>query len=755
MPTSDRIVFPLVLLTLLTMPLSGQAQSTYSVHRSSPSELETGKLAAKPAKQDEGQSSDPVRANLDALNALKAGQPNRSLLALSSTQQVLFQEDFSHPDSMAQRWSWSINNGTLIYQNHCLELSAKGYHFPVIQTLNDPFPATGDWTVSIGYKYTGDTVCGTELKIARLDGSNLPDLACIHEDNNGQFLSIDEAGQVWRQSPNQDWHVLTLSKQGSRIKTIMDGKAVADTDSGASPVGFRFGNLASVGWDATWTSQQIQFVEVTAPRRAGGLAQSATHIPSSPIIGSLPQVVASLSIPSLPRAATTIELPQGEDNACCVLGDTLHFFGQSSGKHRLTRHAFEINGQPYTDLPVGPDEDGYSFTWKPNAPGTYHLAVKYTLKQPYDVVKVKEATLIILPKIPAALNQLAQSAPTDIPASVQPLDTSVFRPARVEFSLDGQPVGAAQAPFQVMLPISKVASGQHTLTYRMLDAQGLRYQGETQTITVPERINLALPSSLTITDEKEKTPLSIQLTPGLKVAQVNYFVGDKQVASSAQAPYNASADLAPFKSGAYDLKAQAVTSDFGTFSSPSLHIALTNRPDDDRLTRLAKEEDDRLTRLAKEKADRQKLEDVRLAKQASDAVAAKTEQDRLYAIAHPSVEVLDSNTESADKNGQIKITLAGDLMKYGGELGDNYSVILKISNLSSKTIHIFSPELVFDDFSIESLVPKEKYASDRIYVNVDPKSSRVALFIATVIIVPTDTTRKPLRIRVLGVNLSL
>ena len=925
MPTSDRIVFPLVLLTLLAMPLGGQAQSAYLVHRSSPSKSETGKMAAKPAKQDEGQSSDPVRANLDALNALKAGQPSRSLLALSSAQQVLFQEDFSHQDSMAQRWSWSINNGTLNYQNHCLELSAKGYRFPVIQTVNDPFPATGDWTVSIGYKYTGETVCGTDLKIARLDGSNLPDLAFVHEDNNGQFLSIDGAGQVWRQSPNQNWHVLTLCKQGSRIKTIMDGSVVAQSDAGVAPVGLRFGNSGSVTWDATWTSQQIGFVQVAAPREAvaaiprqakpnkapmltklaaqhlsspaawttqdgsqfleasdtaahlkprvdgkgprtvtatckltasdtkvwqvaaeirfgnlqdqassfhltregqdigwigadgfnkgigvftgkdnnvlgltadavwhrltyksdgnslivtldGKQARTATaqaspdalslsnsqdmslpchqegvwvrnisfqsgaspSLPEHPSVlaAAQPAAVAPVSLPPPPRPATTIDLAQGDDNICCVLGDTLHLFGQSSGKHRQARHAFEVNGQPYTDLPVGPDENGYSFTWKPNAPGTYHLAVKYTLEQPYDVVKVKEATLTILPKIPAALNQFAQALPTDVLASVQPLDTSVFHLARVEYSLDGHSAGVAErAPFQATLPISKLPPGQHNVTYQAYDAQGLHYQGETQTITVPDRIILALPSSLTITAEKEKTPLSVQLTPGLKVTQVNYFVGDQQVASSAQAPYNASADLAPFRSGAYDLKAQAVTSDFGAFSSSSLHIALTNRPDDDRLTRLAKED-----------ADRQKLEDVRLAKQASDAAAAKMEQDRLYAVAHPSVEVLNSNTESAYKNGQIKITLAGDPARFEHD----YLVDLKISNLSSKPIHISAPRLVFDDFSDEYLFPDEEYKSDRIYVNVDASSSRVASFTASCTFVPADTTRKPLKIRVFG-----
>ena len=35
-------------------------------------------------------------------------------------------------------------------------------------------------------------------------------------------------------------------KQGNRVKTIMDGKAVAEADAGAAPVGFRFGNSGTV-----------------------------------------------------------------------------------------------------------------------------------------------------------------------------------------------------------------------------------------------------------------------------------------------------------------------------------------------------------------------------------------------------------------------------------------------------------------------------------------------------------------------------
>ena len=429
----------------------------------------------------------------------------------------------------------------------------------------------------------------------------------IGKDNNAFGVTADA-----------NWHQVRYTCDSAGLKVEMDGKQVGSRSTQSIPDTLALSNSQDMTvpchQDGVWV-RNIS-VQYGAP----------PAVPSRPLPLDVAQPAAAPLFTLAPsRPPTTIDVAQADDNICCVLGDTFHLFGQSDSKHRLVRHALEVNGQPYTDQPAGPDENNYSFTWKPGAPGSYHLAVKYTLQQPYDLVVVKEATLTVLPKRPAKLDQFAQALPTDVPASVQSLDTSVFHPARVEFSLDGHSAGAAeQAPFQVLLPISRLGSGQHALTYQMFDTQGLHYQGETQTITVPERIILALPSLLTITAEKEKTSLSVQLTPGLKVSQVNYFVGSQQVASATQAPYNALADLASFKSGAYDLTAQVVTNDFGAFSSPSAHINLTNHPDDDRLTRLSKEEADRQAILLKAEEEEQ----AKLAKQVDDAASAKAEQER-------------------------------------------------------------------------------------------------------------------------------
>lgn len=226
-------------------------------------------LASSPpaTKTADKQSLDPAKANKNALDLLRYGNW-RDGFSVFPSQQILFQEDYGHSDTLAKQWSWSENAGKVNCQNDSLELTAKGHSFPVIQTLNDPFPSTGDWTVSIGYRFTSVTVCGTDLKIARLDGSGLPNLALLHEDNNGQFLNVDGVGQVWHLPANTDWHILTMVKQNNQIQTIMDGKAVAVVTSSIAPVGFRFGDTRTVGWDADWTSQQIRFVEVTAPRVA-------------------------------------------------------------------------------------------------------------------------------------------------------------------------------------------------------------------------------------------------------------------------------------------------------------------------------------------------------------------------------------------------------------------------------------------------------------------------------------------------------
>lgn len=234
-----------------------------AAHRTTPSST----VAQASTPEQPVQDINPIAANSDALNLLKSGRW-RDGMSVFSAQQALFRDDFNHPESNSDRWTWSENGGKINSRNDSLELSAKGHAFPVIQTLNDPFPIRGDWAVSVGYRFTASTVCGTSLKVVRLDGSGRPDLAVLHEDNNGQFLSIDGIGEVWHLPANTDWHVLTLLKQSGYLRAIMDGHLVATTGAGIAPVGFRFGNTGTVSWDADWTSQQIRFVEVTAPRIA-------------------------------------------------------------------------------------------------------------------------------------------------------------------------------------------------------------------------------------------------------------------------------------------------------------------------------------------------------------------------------------------------------------------------------------------------------------------------------------------------------
>ena len=105
----------LLLLFLSSFSAQGEVRRVSPIHpvkKPSVSEPSTGKLGVSTDKlgdrvtlvnQVGDRRLDPVKEDLDAYNELKSGQPSRSLLDLSSTRQVLFQDDFSHPDSMAER----------------------------------------------------------------------------------------------------------------------------------------------------------------------------------------------------------------------------------------------------------------------------------------------------------------------------------------------------------------------------------------------------------------------------------------------------------------------------------------------------------------------------------------------------------------------------------------------------------------------------------------------------------------------------
>ena len=519
---------------------------------------------------------------------------------------------------------WVINAGAQLVKIdtagiHIDEPNLNKLTYQGLVSTTANLPKGKPWQITFDLKFGQLRSAGSGICL--FDGNNV--VGWVGADGwykkMGCFVGKDNG--VAGPDANTDWHHFDFISDGMTLTIKEDGTKVGSGGQSGTPdmikIGDMFNPFRSPGEQPT-TMPAGQQSELWVKDVSFRALQAA---PNNEVTEAT-----TTSFSPLPHQISDVNVQDSDSALYCVMGDTVHLAGTTSGQHRLSRRSLTIDGQPYNDLPANPNEDGYHFDWKPNAPGSHKVAVRFTLQQPFAVLPVKDVTVDVLPKAPLALQQFTKPVPASCPVAVQPVDTTLFQPARVEFFLNDQSVGSAdKAPFQVILPISKQAPGTYNVSYQAYDAQGARLSGESETVTVPVRVQLAMPSTINLVSDKDTVSFKSNIVPDLKVVRVDYSVDDQRVASTTAAPYEATANLSSLKSGSHSIKSEVVTEDGETFSAPTMTISLTNRFDDDRLARLAKEEADQQAILQKEEEAKQ----AKLAKQVGDAASAKAEQDHV------------------------------------------------------------------------------------------------------------------------------
>lgn len=596
--------------------------------------------------------------------------------------QQTFVDNFIDTLTSSKQWDQTTNGGTLLFAKGSVFMKGVGGGFPTIKTRQNPFPVSGDWTASFGYRYTSIGHFGTELICQGPDGEAIAD---VHQDILGQLLQVKD-NVSWKKA-DTEWHMVSFVWTDNHLSVYLDGELMGERSVSVRPTRISLGGIL-LPYSGDWDDLQVAFVSVTAGKHV--LDKSALHLDSQPAEAST-QTTSFLS-----HEAAALNVRDDDKILFCVLGDTVHLAGTTSGQHRLSRRSLQINGQPFTDLPANPNEDGYSFDWKPTAPGTYHLDVKFMLENPFGTVVAKSVDVTVLPKAPLALQQFSGPVPASCPLTAQSVDASVFHPNRVEFFLNNQSVGTAnQAPFQVTLPISKQSPGSYTVSYQAYDAQGARWNGEAETVTVPLRVKLTTPSAVTLASKKEQTHFTADIVPGLKIVRVDYSVDDQRVASTTTPPYDAPVNLSAFNSGSHSVKAEVLIEDGETFCNPPTTLTLINQPDDARLAQLAKDEASRQALLQKQERERQAY----ITKQSADEAAAKVAAE-VYAKQQEEAykKGIADYTIIAAKQNLISVALDGNISKFN----NCYLFTLKVTNRGNKTIGPLMTEIRFDDFSSDT-----------------------------------------------------
>lgn len=210
-------------------------------------------------------------AGVFALLAVSSASVHAQQASLSTP----FSEDFSDPMKSSNRWDQTTNGGSLTFADRSVLLKGVGGGYPVIKLKSNPFPSTGGFTVSFGYRYISVGNYGVSITCGSSSGSAF---VCIHQDMHGQLIQADSKN-LFGMSPNTDWHVVSFVKAGSLLTAFLDGKQVGSAPAGVLPSFIQIGGGSmSNPWD--WNDLELKLIRVDVGKIV--LGKTALHADENP-----------------------------------------------------------------------------------------------------------------------------------------------------------------------------------------------------------------------------------------------------------------------------------------------------------------------------------------------------------------------------------------------------------------------------------------------------------------------------------------
>ena len=190
------------------------------------------------------------------------------LLALSSQLGIpnanaqVFHDDFNGTSLDPAHWVVS-GGGTITVAGGTATLSAPCGLFPYVTSLNNPFPATGDFLIRVGFQYLDPkdggngfgATNGLTLGQAGVGFWLWQDICC-----GGFRAACGETVVPLAAAPETNYHVYEWQYLSGVYYFYVDGVLKASAASSFRPTGFFFGHPP---FDyCPWTTQQIDFVHV-------------------------------------------------------------------------------------------------------------------------------------------------------------------------------------------------------------------------------------------------------------------------------------------------------------------------------------------------------------------------------------------------------------------------------------------------------------------------------------------------------------
>ena len=190
-----------------------------------------------------------------------------SQLGLSSANAQVFHDDFNGTTLDPGHWvvagggTITVSGGTATLAAPCV-VGEPGVLFPYVTTLNNPFPATGDFLIRVGFRYPDPQAGGNGFGATNgfILGQSGIGFWLWQDFGEGLRAACGETVVPLAAAPEANYHVYEWRYIGGVYQFYVDGVLKASAASSFRPTGFFFGHPP---FDyCPWTTQQIDFVHV-------------------------------------------------------------------------------------------------------------------------------------------------------------------------------------------------------------------------------------------------------------------------------------------------------------------------------------------------------------------------------------------------------------------------------------------------------------------------------------------------------------
>lgn len=186
-------------------------------------------------------------------------------------------EDFTDQETFSEQWESFVNKGIVTTGSGFLALSSDASTtFPYVRIRNNPFPATGNFTLEIAFQYTQVGDFGTGIVL----GSALPEngspiqstldpqveLLKVWQDNSfykGLMVGPPETElMTFHPAPDLNRHTLRVERSDELVQVYFDGALVGRLGPDFRPSTLWFGNPYRTPQPGSWSALKIFSVSI-------------------------------------------------------------------------------------------------------------------------------------------------------------------------------------------------------------------------------------------------------------------------------------------------------------------------------------------------------------------------------------------------------------------------------------------------------------------------------------------------------------